>query len=523
LKQVAADIVRHFEQRLSAADGKGMIVGMSRRICVALYKEIIQLCPEWYHPDDDKGVIKVVMTGSASDPLDWQEHIRNKARRQVISNRLKDPQDPLKLIIVRDMLLTGFDAPPLHTMYIDKPMNGHNLMQAIARVNCVFGDKEGGLIVDYIGIAQDLKNALAVYTASEGKGQIYHDQEEAVAKMQELYEIVVDMFGVFDYRRYFTLNPKGKLNFILDTANYIAENPKGLSGERTATVDKETFRVLSGKERFRENVIKLQKAFALAVPHEKAFEIRDDLAFFQAIKAHFAKFDEQTQVRTDAEIETAIRQIINDAIISEEIVDVFDAAGIKRPDISILSDEFLAEIQGMERRNLALELLKRLLNDEIKTRARTNLVQGRKFSEMLARAVKRYQSGLIDSARLLEELIQLAQDIRAADQRGEKLNLRPDELAFYDALADNLNAEAVMGDEISKQIALELVEKVRKNATIDWQLKQSVQAKLRVMVKRILRKYKYPPDDPETGEYTESVTKVLDQAEQLADFWTKDE
>ncbi|MEA3340620.1 MAG: type I restriction endonuclease subunit R, partial [Chloroflexota bacterium] len=447
LRQIAADIVRHFEQRLSAADGKGMIVGMSRRICVAFHKEIVQLRPGWYHPDDDKGVIKVIMTGSASDPLDWQEHIRNKARRQAIGNRLKDPQDPLKLIIVRDMLLTGFDAPPLHTMYIDKPMNGHNLMQAIARVNRVFGDKEGGLIVDYIGIAQDLKNALAVYTASEGKGQIYHDQEEAVAKMQELYEIVVDMFGAFDYRRYFSLDPKVKLNFILDAANFIAD----------LTEEKDDGIVRNGKERFRENVIKLQKAFALAVPHEKAFEIRDDLAFFQAIKARFAKFDAQTQVRTDAEIETAIRQIINDAIISEKVVDVFDAAGIKRPDISILSDEFLAEIQGMERRNLALELLKRLLNDEIKTRARTNLVQGRKFSEMLAEAVKRYQSGLIDSARLLEELIQLAQDIRAADQRGEKLNLRPDELAFYDALADNPNAEAVMGDEILKQIALELV------------------------------------------------------------------
>ena len=513
LRQVAADIVSHFEQRISAADGKGMIVCMSRRICVALHKEIIKIRPQWYSPEDDKGAIKIVMTGSASDPLDWQEHIRNKDRRKAIGNRLKDPNDPLKLLIVRDMFLTGFDAPCLNTMYIDKPMNGHTLMQAIARVNRVFGDKEGGLIVDYIGIAQDLKDALLVYAASQGKGQITFDQEEAVAKMLEYYEIVVDMFGRFDYHRYFKLDPKSKLGFILDAANYIADLAEEQKGEV----------VRNGKERFIENVIKLQKAFGLAVPHPKALEIRDDLAFFQAIKARFAKFDEITKTRTNEEIETAIRQIINDAIISSEVVDVFDAAGIRKPDISILSDEFLAEIQGMERKNLALELLKRLLNDEIKTRGQMNMVQGRKFSEMLAEAVKRYQNGLIDSAKIIEELIQLAKDIRAADQRGEKLNLRQDELAFYDALADNPNAENLLGDQILKQIAHELTESVRNNTSIDWQYKQSVQAKLRVLVKRILRKYKYPPDDPATGEYTISVNKVLDQATQLADYWTKDQ
>ncbi len=512
IKQVAADIVSHFEQRISAADGKGMIVCMSRRICVALHKEIIKLRPQWYSPEDDKGAIKIVMTGSASDPLDWQEHIRNKDRRKAIGNRLKDPNDSLKLIIVRDMFLTGFDAPCLHTMYIDKPMNGHTLMQAIARVNRVFGDKEGGLIVDYIGIAQDLKNALLVYAASQGKGQITFDQEEAVAKMLEYYEIVVDMFGRFDYRRYFALEPKKKLTFILDAANYIAD----LSEVKEGTT------IRNGKERFKENVIKLQKAFGLAVPHPKALDIRDDLAFFQAIKARFAKFDETTKTRTNEEIETAIRQIINDAIISSEVIDIFDAAGIRKPDISILSDEFLSEIQGMERRNLALELLKRLLNDEIKTRGQLNMVQGRKFSEMLAEAVKRYQNGLIDSAKIIEELIQLAKDIRAADQRGEILNLRQDELAFYDALADNPIAENLLGDQILKQIAHELTESVRNNTSIDWQYKQSVQAKLRVLVKRILRKYKYPPDDPTTGEYTVSVNKVLDQATQLADYWTKE-
>lgn len=510
LKQVAADLITHFEQRLSAAEGKGMIVCMSRRICVALHHEIIQLRPNWYDPADDKGAIKIIMTGSASDPLEWQEHIRNKPRRKAIGDRLKDPTDPLKLVIVRDMLLTGFDAPCLHTMYIDKPMNGHNLMQAIARVNRVFGDKEGGLIVDYIGIAQDLKKALAVYTASEGKGSLTLDQEEAVAKMMELYEIVVDMFAGFDYRQYFTLEPKHKLNFILSAANYIADLTEEIDGQP----------VRNGKERFKQNVIRLQKAFALSVPHPKTIEIRDDLAFFQAIKARFAKFDEQAKVRTNEEIETAIRQIINDAIISEEVVDVFDAAGIKRPDISILSDEFLAEIQGLSHKNLAFELLKRLLNDEIKNRSKTNLVQSRKFSEMLADTVKRYQNGLIDSARIIEELINLAQDIRAADRRGEQMNLRVDELAFYDALADNPTAEAVLGDQVLKQIAHELVDSVRRNTSIDWQLKQSVQAKLRVLVKRILRKYKYPPDDPTTGEYTVSVNKVLDQAELLADFWT---
>ena len=511
LQQVAADLIHHFEQRLAAADGKGMIVCMSRRICVELHARIIRLRPHWYDADDDKGTIKVIMTGSASDPLTWQEHIRNKPRRKTIGDRLKDPKDPLRLVIVRDMWLTGFDAPCLHTLYIDKPMNGHNLMQAIARVNRVFGDKEGGLIVDYIGIAQDLKNAMAVYT-ERGKGQLTYDQEDAVAKMLELHEIVGDMFGTFDYRKYFALEPKAKLNFILDAANSISQ----LTDERDGKG------VRNGKERFKENVIKLQKVFSLSVPHPKAYAIRDDLALFQAIKARFTKFDEQGKTRTGEEIETAIRQIVNDAIISREVIDVFDAAGIRKPDISILSDEFLSEIHGMERKNLALELLKRLLNDEIRNRAKLNLVQGKKFSELLANAVKRYQSGLIDSAKIIEELIQLAKHIREADKRGEKMNLRVDELAFFDALADNPTAEAVLGDQTLKQIAHELVDSVRRNTSIDWQLKESVQAKLRVLVKRILRKYKYPPDDPTTGEYTVSVNKVLDQAELLADFWTKD-
>ena len=511
MTQVAADIVRHFEQRLGASEGKGMIVCMSRRICVDLHREIIKIRPEWYAAEDNLGAIKIVMTGSSSDPLEWQEHIRNKEKRKTIGSRLKDPKDPLKLIIVRDMFLTGFDAPCLHTMYIDKPMNGHTLMQAIARVNRVFGDKEGGLVVDYIGIAQELKKAMLVYVASQGKGQITFNQEEAVARMQELYEVVVDMFARFPYRRYFMLEPKAKLSFILDAANYIAELAEVREGAD----------VRNGRQRFKEHVIRLQKAFGLAVPHPEALKIRDDLAFFQAILARFAKFDDQTKTHTNEEIETALRQIVNDAILSEEVIDVFDAAGIRKPDISILSDEFLADVQGMERKNLALELLKRLLNDEIKTRSIMNLVQARKFSEMLAEAVKRYQSGLIDSARMIEELIKLAHEIRAADKRGEDLHLRQDELAFYDALADNPTAETVLGDETLKKIAHELVEKVRQNTSIDWQLKESVQAQLRVLVKRILRKCKYPPDDPATGEYTVSVSKVLDQAELLADYWTR--
>ena len=508
LKQIALDLVTHFESRTSSAEGKGIIVCMSRRICVALHNEIIKIRPHWHDNADDKGAIKVIMTGSASDQLDWQEHIRNKPRRKAIGDRLKDPKDALKLVIVRDMWLTGFDAPCLHTLYIDKPMNGHNLMQAIARVNRVFGDKQGGLVVDYIGIAQDLKKALAIYTESQGKGQLTFDQSEAVAKMLDLYEIVVDMFGSFDYKKYFQLEVRDKLNFILDAANYIL----GLKDEDGIT----------GKKRFTANVTRLSQAFGLVGTTPEAKDVRADLAFFQAIKARFSKFDESNRKKSNEEIETAIRQIINDAIISKEVVDIFDAAGLAKPTIEILNDEFLEQIKNLPRKNLALELLKRLLNEEIKIRSNTNLVQSRKFSEMLAEAVKRYQSGLIEAAQIIDELIKLAQDIKAADQRGEKLNLRTDELAFYDALADNPKAETILGDDILKAIAHELVDSVRKNTSIDWQLKESVQAKLRVLVKRILRKYKYPPDDPTTGDYNESVNKVLGQAELLADYWTKD-
>jgi type I restriction enzyme R subunit len=496
LKQVAADLVKHFEQRSEVFDGKGMIVNMSRRICVALHNEIIKIRPEWYSGDDDKGVIKVIMTGSSSDPLDWQEHIRNKPRRKSIGDRLRDPKDSLKLVLVRDMWLTGFDAPCLHTLYVDKPMTGHNLMQAIARVNRVFKDKEGGLIVDYLGIAQDLKKALSVYTSSGGKGKIEFDQQEAVAKMEELYEIVVDLFHGFDYKRFFGLQPKEKLTFLLDATDFILGLDKG-------------------QERFSSNVSNLSKAFAISVPHPKAIAIRDDLSFFQAIKARISKLRESNKKRSDEEVETAIRQIISDALISTEVIDIFQAAGLTNPEISglnILSDEFMAELKDMPRKNLALELLRRLLNDEIKQRSQRNIIQSKKFSEMLADAIKRYQNNAITAAEVIEELIRLAKEIKEADKRGENLNLDFRELAFYDALEISDSAVQILGDDILKTIARELVLSVKNSVTIDWDKKESVQAKMRVMIKRILKKYGYPPEKQD-----QAVRTILEQAKLIGD------
>lgn len=496
LQQVAADIVKHFEQRSEVFDGKGMIVCMSRRICVALFDAIIKIRPEWYSGEDDKGAIKVIMTGSSSDPLDWQEHIRNKPRRKAIGDRLKDPKDGLKLVLVRDMWLTGFDAPCLHTLYVDKPMTGHNLMQAIARVNRVFKDKEGGLIVDYLGIAQDLKKALSVYTSSGGKGKIEFDQEEAVAKMEELYEIVVDLFHGFDYKTFFGLQPREKLNFLLDATDFILGLDKG-------------------QERFSTNVSNLSKAFAISVPNPKALAIRDDLSFFQAIKARISKLRESNKKRSDEEVETAIRQIISDALISTEVIDIFQAAGLQNPEISglnILSDEFMAELKDMPRKNLALELLRRLLNDEIKKRSSRNIIQSKKFSEMLADAIKRYQNNAITAAEVIEEMIRLAKELKEADKRGEDLKLDFRELAFYDALEVSDSAVLVLGDEILKTIARELVESVKNSVTIDWDKKESVQAKMRVLIKRILKKYGYPPEKQD-----QAVKTILEQAKLIAD------
>ncbi len=504
LALIAKDIVTHFETRNAVLDGKAMIVCMSRRICVALYDEIRKIRPEWHNDDDEQGTIKVVMTGSSSDPLNFQSHIRNKPRRKAIGERLKDPKDSLKIAIVRDMWLTGFDAPALHTLYIDKPMKGHNLMQAIARVNRVYKDKEGGLIVDYIGIATDLKKALSVYTESGGKGKPAFDQEEAAYVMMEKYEIASQLFSEqpvdkslakgFNYKSFFSLESKQKLYFPIQAANYIL----GLE---------------NGKDRFTNSVTALTKAFAISVPHPFTIDIRDEVGLFQAIKARIVKVTESTKGgKSDEEIETAIRQIISDAIVSDEVVDIFDAAGLKKPDISILSDEFLAEVQGMEHKNLALELLKKLLNDELKTRQKTNLVQAKKFSEMLDQAVKNYQNNLITSAQVIDEMIRLAKDIKEADRKGEELGLDFREFAFYSALEVNDSAVAVLGDDVLRHIARELVDTVRKNTSIDWTVRENVQAKMRIAVKKILRKYGYPPDLE-----LKATETVIEQAKMMAE------
>ena len=495
LKSVAADLVDHFEKRQEVFDGKAMIVCISRRAAVELYDQIINLRPHWHNTDKRKGVIKVVMTSASDDPENWQPHHTNKEDRKEIAERFKDPQDNLKMVIVCDMWLTGFDVPCLHTMYIDKPMRGHTLMQAIARVNRIFRDKPGGLIVDYIGIASDLKNALATYTQSGGKGTPTLDQEVAVAKMLEEFEIVCQMFDKFDYKKFFKAGTQQKLNIILEAQEYILA-------------------LENGKDRFIKEVLGLSKAFALSVPHPKAMEIKDDVGFFQAVKARLTKFEPAGGGKTDVEIETAIRQIVDKAVVSEGIIDVFDAAGIKKPDISILSDEFLKEIQGMERKNLALELLKKLLNDEIKFRTKKNLIQSKKFSEMLEAVIKRYQNNLLTTAQVIDELIKMAKEIRDSDKRGEQFNLSNDELAFYDALANNKSAIDVLGNDKLRDLARVLVERVKANTSIDWTIKESVRSKLKVIVKRLLRQYGYPPDLELLA--TENVLK---QAELLADEW----
>lgn len=492
---IAKDLVEHFESRLEAMDGKAMLVCMSRRICVDLYKALTALRPDWHDESDDKGAIKVVMTGSASDPSDWQQHIRSKQRREALAKRFKNPSDPFKLVIVRDMWLTGFDAPCMHTMYIDKPMQGHGLMQAIARVNRVFRDKPGGLVVDYLGLADQLKKALHTYTESGGQGETALDQEEAVALMLERYEQCSDIFHGFDWSAWMSSSAAARLSVLPAAQEHV------LAQE-------------SGKERLLQVVTELSKAFALAVPHDEAIRIRDDVGFFQAVRTAIAK----TQVgdrKGSGDIDHAIRQIVSKAIASGQVIDIFAAAGLKNPDISILSDQFLADVRGMKHRNLAVELLRKLLNDEVKARSRHNLVQARSFADLLEKSVRRYQSRAIEAAQVIEELIELAKEMRAAEKRGEELGLSSDELAFYDALEVSDNAVKVLGDETLRTIARELVDTVKHNVTIDWTVKESVRAKLRVIVKRILRKYGYPPDKQEAATNT-----VLQQAELLSDFWT---
>lgn len=496
IKQVAKDIVQHFENRLEILDGKGMIVCISRRICVDLYNEIIALRPDWHHNDDDKGEIKVIMTGSASDPQEWQQHIRNKRRRMDLGDRFKDADDILKLAIVRDMWLTGFDAPSLHTMYIDKPMTGHTLIQAITRVNRVFKDKQGGLIVDYIGIATELREALIDYTESGGEGQPTFDQEEAVRVMLSKYEIVVNMFYGFDYKKFFKLSPKERMIVLPQAMEHI------LAQE-------------NGKERYIQHVTELLKAFSLAVPHEKAMEIKEEVGFFQAVKSAIVK-NTAIRGRDEPELDSAIKQILSKAVISDRIIDIFAAAGLKKPDISILSDEFLAEIKEMPQKNLAFETLKKLLNDEIRVRMKKNIVQGRSFRAMLENTIRRYTNRNIETAEVIEELITLAKKMQEENKRGAELNLSDDELAFYDALGVNDSAVKVLGDETLREIAIKLTQMVRKNVTIDWTLRESVQAKLRVMVRRILRKYNYPPDKEKRA-----TQLVLEQAHVIAKDWAE--
>ena len=492
---IAEDIVAHFERRSEAMVGKAMVVCMSRRICIDLYRALVRLRPDWEHADDDKGRIKVVMTGAASDPPDWQRHIGNKARREALAKRFRDASDPLRIVLVRDMWLTGFDAPSLHTMYVDKPMRAHGLMQAIARVNRVFQDKPGGLVVDYLGLAHELKRALAIYTESGGRGRTALDQSEAVAVMLEKYEVCRGLFHGFDYGGWIDGTPAERVSLLPAAQEHI------LAQE-------------NGKDRCLRAVQELSQAFALAVPHEEALAIRDDVAFFQAVRSVLAKRAEE-EARPEEELDHAVRQIISRAVASEGVLDIFAAAGLDKPDISILSEEFLAEMRGMPQRNLAVELLQKLLRGELAARRRKNVVQARSFAEMLEQTLRRYQSRAVEAAQVIEELIQLARNLREANARGEALGLSEDELAFYDALETNDSAVQVLGDETLRDIACELVETVRGNVTIDWRLRENVRANLRRLVKRILRKHGYPPDKQERATRT-----VLEQAEVLSTGWS---
>jgi len=493
LRRIAQDIVAHFEERQKVFEGKGMIVTASRRIAADLYDEIIKLRPEWHDDDIKKGAIKVVITSSSSDGPAIAKHHTTKEQRRVLADRMKDPKDELKLVIVCDMWLTGFDVPCLHTMYLDKPMKGHTLMQAIARVNRVYKDKPGGLIVDYLGVAADLKEALAFYSESGGRGDPVVLQEEAVKVMKEKLEIVSQMFHGFDYRSYFTADTSQKLSIILAAEEHIL----GLE---------------DGKKRFIEQVTALSKAFSIAVPHEEAMAVKDEVAFFQAVKARLVKFDRSDVRRGGEDLETAVKQVIDRALVTEPVVDIFDAAGIKKPDISILSEEFLMEVKNMQHKNIALETLKKLLNDEIKARSKTNLVQSRTLMEMLENSIKRYQNKIITASEVIEELIELARKIKETDKIPEEMGLTDYEYAFYTAIADNESAKELMGKETLRELAVVLYEQVKKNATIDWTIKESARAKLRVVVKRTLRKYGYPPDMQELA--TETVIK---QAELIAD------
>lgn len=496
LDLVARDIVNHFESRLEAIDGKGMIVTMSRRIAIDLHDKIVALRPHWHNDDDDKGFIKVVITGSASDDEQLHPHIRGKKRREALATRMKKEDSDLKLVIVCDMWLTGFDVPNLHTMYLDKPLKGHNLMQAIARVNRVYPGKEGGLIVDYLGIAAALRDALETYTKSGGKGQATLDVSEAIALMKTKFETVQNLFHGFDYTRYFEADTNKQLQIILDAQNHILGLPEG-------------------EKRFKQQVLELSKAFALAMPREEALAIREQVAFFQAVKARLDKMAGERGGPTDEDYRLAIRQIVDKAIAPAGVVDVFEAAGLDKPELSILSDEFLAEIRGMERKNLAVEALQKLLNDEIKARYSKNAIKEQKFSEMLENALQKYKNGTIEAAQVVEMLIDVAQDMRDEESVGQELGLSSDERAFYDALIENGSACEVMGDETLRDLSRLLVERVRKNTSVDWQYREPAKARLRVEVKKLLNEFGYPPD-----QQAVATKLVLEQAALFADDWT---
>lgn len=492
IQNIAQDIVTHFEQRQEVFAGKGMIVSMSRRIAADLYEAIIALKPEWHSDDLSKGAIKVVMTASSSDGPQLAKHHTTKQQRRNLAERMKDPQDELKLVIVRDMWLTGFDAPSMHTLYIDKPMKGHNLMQAIARVNRVYGDKPAGLVVDYLGIAADLKQALSFYSDAGGKGDPAIAQEQALDLMHEKLEVVQQLYHGFDYKLYFSADTSKKLSLILAAEEHIL----GLD---------------DGKKRYVNEVTALSQAFAIAIPHDEAMDMKDEVAFFQAVKARLAKFDSTGEGRTDESIETTIRQVIDKALVSEQVIDVFDAAGIKKPDISILSDEFLMELKNYEHKNIALEVLKKLLNEEIKVREKTNLIQSRSLMEMLQNSIKRYQNKIITAAELMDELIKVSKEIVHGDSEAERMKLSPLEFAFYTAVANNDSAKELMQQDKLRELAVVLLQRVRENASIDWTIKESVKAKLKVIVKRTLRQFGYPPDMEILATET-----VLRQAELIA-------
>ena len=507
LAMVARDLVKHFENRVVGMEGKAMIVCMSRRICVALYDEITKLRPEWHSDGDESGVIKIVMTGSASDPPEWQQHIGGKARRELLAKRAKDPDDALKLVIVRDMWLTGFDAPSMHTMYVDKPMRGHGLMQAIARVNRVFSDKPAGLIVDYIGIAQNLKSALNQYSRNDRK-HAGIDEAEAVAVMLEKYEIVSNMFHGFDYRSGLTGSPQKRLGALAGAIEWVLDMQQREAAKESTDEGKKR-----AHRRFNDAVLALSRAFALAAASDEARDIRDEVGFFQTVRAALAK-SVPGSGKSSAERDLAVQQIVSRAVVSTEIVDILEAAGLQAPDISILSDEFLAEVQGMEQKNLALEALRKLINGEIRSRSRVNVVQTRAFSDRLKEAVARYHTNAITTTEVIQELIKLAKDIRAAHQRGEEEGLSQEEIAFYDALAQNESAVEVMGNDHLRVIAHELLSSLKSNASVDWQHRESARARMRVLVKRILRKHGYPPDLQDAA-----VQTVLQQAEVLSARW----